>query len=378
MVGASACGGNTFTTAPDDASLRDSGADGETNGEGRLEGGSSDAPTGDDGGVDSSLDAPGADASDGQPTDVLTLPEVLEAAPAHCATGSFECIPPIPTGWDGPFEIYRGTSPPSGCSTNFVSSYGGSIGLDAGPATCACSCATATGVQCSPVTANLYVGSLVTLVCSPLSHCTSLPIAAGECVGNVNAPGQCSSLIGNGLFTLSGSTADGGSCAPVPTTTPPPVQWNTSVRACVSNVALAQVDCPSGSVCAPKPMQPYDDPSLCVAQVGDVACPTTDYTNRYVAYGGTKDLRRCTDCTCGPVTGSSCTGFVDVTPSSSSGGACSGSSSIRYNLPQGCAAVQQPGDFHASITAQPGACTPNSVVPTGAATPAIPTTFCCQ
>jgi hypothetical protein len=142
-------------------------------------------------------------------------------------------------------------------------------------------------------------------------------------------------------------------------------------------VALAQVDCPSGSVCAPKPIQPYEDTSLCIAQVGVVACPAADYTNRYVSYGGAKDLRRCTDCSCGPVTGSSCTGYVDVTPSSSSG-PCTGTSSVRYNLPQGCAPVQQPGDFHASVTAQPGTCTPNAPVPAGAAAPAVPTTFCCQ
>jgi hypothetical protein len=378
MVGASACGGDAFTTAPDDASLRDSPSEAETTGEGGRAADSNEAAADDDGGADALLDALGADASDGQPSDVLTLPDVLEAAPAHCTNGSFECIPPIPTGWEGPFEIYRGTSPPTGCSTNFVPSYAGSVGLDAGPATCGCSCATATGVQCSPVTANLFVGSLVTLTCTTLSHCTSVSLSPGQCAGNVNAPSQCPSLIGNGLFTLSGSSADGGSCAPTATTALPLLEWASLVRACVSDVTLAQVDCPSGSVCAPKPMQPYEDTALCVAQVGDVACPGSDYTNRYVAYGASKDLRRCTDCTCGPVTGSSCTGFVDVTPSSSGASACTGTSSIRYNLPQGCAAVQQPGDFHASITAQPGTCTPNTPVPSGAAAPAIPTTFCCQ
>ncbi|MGH7434222.1 MAG: hypothetical protein ACRENE_00940 [Polyangiaceae bacterium] len=383
MVGASACGGDRFTTASDDGSA---GSDVTTPLDATGGGDSAEdtvpGDEGDDGG-DGSLDALGAD---GAPADVLAIPDVLEAAPPHCATSAFECIAPIPQGWSGPFEVYRGTNPPTSCSTNFVASYSGSQGVDAGPATCGCSCATGTGVQCSPVTVNLFVSSVLGAGgCTTLAHCTSVSLSGGQCAGGVNAPGQCSSLLGSTLLTISGSTADGGSCAPEPVTFLPPVGWASSTRACISSVALAQVDCPSGSVCAPKPAQPYQDTTLCIAQVGDVPCPATDYTNRSVSYGTTKDLRRCTDCTCGPVTGSSCTGFVDVSPASSAS-PCTAGSSARYTVPQTCAGggsgtvtgVTEPGDFHASISPQPGTCTPNPPVPTGAAAPAVPTTFCCQ
>jgi hypothetical protein len=373
MVGASACGGDAFTLASSDASVAgEAGDDVASSKDSTAER----APPGDD--ANDGDGATDGEVADTATNDAIALPDVFEEAPAHCATDQFQCIPSIPAGWEGPFEVYRGPSPAPPCSPNFFESYQGGAGIDAGPAACGCSCATATGVGCSPVTATFFVSTAGVTACTSLGRCTSVTLPSGQCVPDINASSECASLLGTTLFTVSGSTPDGGSCAPIPTTTLPDAGWGTATRACISTVALAQVDCPSGSLCAPKPALPFADSSLCIEQAGDVPCPISDYTNRSVSYGGAIEGRRCTDCLCGPVTGSSCSAYVDVNPNSASGTPCSSSNSVRYLAPQSCAGVQQPGDFRATATPQPGSCASNMPSPTGTVLPAAPTTFCCQ
>jgi hypothetical protein len=367
VVGAFACGGDTFRLA---------------SGEGGTP--VRDRETGQDSAVDAGeLDAAATDAPETLPaTDAIALPDVLDEAPPHCA-GAFECVPPIPAGWQGPFEIFRGKNPPSTCSANFFPSYQGNDGIDAGPATCGCSCGLATGVQCADVVASFFVSTLGVTSCASVGHCKDVPLPSQSCIAGIDvAKTQCPGLLGStGLNTNMQASlpgADGGSCEPIPTTTLPPVQWDRSTLACISMVASAQVDCPAGTLCAPSPSTPFDS-TFCIAQAGDVVCPATGYPNKSISFSGTIDGRRCTGCACGPVTGSSCTGYVDVTPTPSSptGTSC-GSNYTRYQLPASCDPVQQPGDFRATVTPQPGSCTPTQPTPSGNTFPAGATTFCCR
>jgi hypothetical protein len=380
MACAAACGGQAFTLAPGDASVVSVVSDGHPE-SATGEGGAEDGQAGDDasdasigeGSVDGGATDTGTDA--GSSMDAIALPDAFEEPPPHCESTDFECIPSIPAGWEGPFEVYRGPTPAPSCSPNFFPSYQGSQGIDAGAASCTCSCGAATGVQCSPVTASFYVSSAGVGTCLSAAHCTSVVLPTGQCMGGINAPAQCSSLLGTTDMTVTGSQPDGGSCAPTPTTTLPPVTWSTTTRACISTIALAQVDCPAGSLCAPKPALPFPDSTLCIAQSGDVLCPAGSYATRSVSYGAASDGRRCTGCNCGPVTGSSCSGYVDVSSANSS--PCS-SGSNRYIFPQSCAAVQQPGDFRATVNVQPGSCAATVPTPAGTAAAAAPTTFCCE
>ncbi len=374
MAYAAACGGQAFTLAPGDASVASDGHVESATAEGSAEDGQAGSDDASDAAaVDGGAGEAGADAAGSM--DAIALPDAFEEPPPHCESTDFECIPSIPAGWEGPFEVYRGPAPVPSCSPNFFPSYQGSQGIDAGAAACSCTCGAATGVQCSPVTAAFYVSSAGLSGCIPAAHCTSVVLPTNQCVGGINAAAQCSSLLGSTEMTVTGSQPDGGSCAAMPTTTLPPVIWSTTTRACISSIALAQVDCPVGSLCAPKPALPFSDTTLCIAQSGDVPCPAGSYAARSVSYGSASDGRRCTDCSCGPVTGSSCSGHVDV--SSANATPCS-SGANTYIFPQSCAGVQQPGDFRATVTLQPGSCAATMPLPAGTAAPAAPTTFCCE
>jgi hypothetical protein len=126
-------------------------------------------------------------------------------------------------------------------------------------------------------------------------------------------------------------------------------------------------------VCVPVPSSPFQA-SVCIEQLGDVPCPLTGYTAKYVYYGGVADTRTCTPCSCGAVLGASCAG--SITQFQSMDGGCTTAQTI-YNLPLACAPIQQPADLLLTLTASGGACKANTSAPTGSATPARPMTFCC-
>jgi hypothetical protein len=151
------------------------------------------------------------------------------------------------------------------------------------------------------------------------------------------------------------------------------VEWGVDGRACAPTVTLAQVDCKSGSVCAPAPAAPYGA-QLCIVQAGDVGCPSGPYTNRNTLYAGVDDTRGCSSCTCGTPTGGSCVASFSAYPSSD--GSCSGQPDI-YDAPVKCAGVNDPADLRLTITTSSASCTPSPVSPTGSVSPMGPTTVCC-
>ncbi len=373
-----ACGGSEFTAASPDASgTRDGSGDIEVGAEAGSSGGSSGDSGSDAGGGDatSGPDAPG----DASVSDAFVLPDVVEEPPAHCG-GQFACVPGVPVGWEGPFEMYQGSNDPGSCSPNFLLSYQGNGQLQADAPTCGCSCGAATGVQCSSPPVSFYASTAALTPCTSANHCVDVVLSPGICTAE-SILTQCTSLLAtNAAFTVGTSVASGGTCTPTPSVTVPSAKWGSQTRACISTVTPAQVDCTSGSVCAPLPAQPFDT-SLCVAQTGDVQCPA-GYTRRSVSYGGMQDGRHCTACTCGAVTGSTCASGNaaqnnNVVVSSSMDLTCS-SGNVTYGLPTSCAPIAPGSEFRLTLKAAPGSCTPSQPAAAGAAAPSAPTTFCCQ
>lgn len=370
-----ACGGSEFTAASDASGTGDGAAVEAGPDVGSSSGAAGDAGSEAGGGDAGEGDAPG----DASVSDAFVLPDVVEQPPAHCG-GQFACVPEVPAGWEGPFEMYQGSNDPGSCSPNFLLSYQGNQQLQANAATCGCSCGAASGVQCSSPPVSFYVSTVAITPCTSASHCVDVVLSPGVCTAE-SILTQCPSLLAtNAAFTVGASVASGGSCTPTPSVTVPQANWGSQTRACISTVTPAQVDCASGSVCAPLPGQPFDS-ALCIAQAGDVQCPA-GYTSRSVSYGGVQDGRHCTACTCGAVTGSTCASGSaaqnnNVVVSSSTDLTCS-SGAITYGLPTSCAPIAPSSEFRLTLKAAPGSCTPSQPTAAGAASPTSPTTFCCQ
>jgi hypothetical protein len=382
LVLAAACGGQAFTTIMGDGGVGDATIDASGDGSSTVpldgpsdvlaETTSADAPSdavtisdGPSGGGDGAADAGSTDAF---------VPDVIEEPPPNC-TGAFECVPSVPPGWSGPFEVYAAASASPPCSANFAGpAYDGNGDLIARAAECTCDCGNGT-VTCSTPTISFYSQALPTgTSCTTSNHCQDVTPPSGACT-TIDASAACSTILKGGSFDMvagSPTITDGG-CAPIATQAVMPTTWGISARACVSALAPGRANCPMGSVCAPQPVSPFGS-ALCISQTGAAPCPNTAYTVSEIFYAGVDDQRSCSSCTCGSVTGASCAATVSV--SSSTNGTCS-TGTIEYEAPASCDPVQLPGDYRVAVTPAYGTCAASTVTGTGAATPTGPTTFCC-
>jgi hypothetical protein len=369
IVVAASCGGTAFSTS------------GGTDGGGE---GGSDAPAADasSGGGETSMGEGGeADAR----ADASSVPDVLgeaspvpdahadaveEGPPATC-TGTFACVPTVPGGWSGPFELYAGASPAPSCTADFTSAYDGNAGLSAPPGNCSCSCVVP-NTECTTPTLAFY--SQTASLCLT-SACSTTALAPGVCKTVSDATG-CGTPQTSAI-SASAPVVELASCTPQASKSITPTSWATTAQACSSTTAVVQDDCQAGSVCAPKPSAPYGA-TLCISQLGDVSCPPgsggAGYSSKQVFYGGVDDLRTCTACTCGSLGGATCSASFEAY--SSTDGSCTGGGDT-YAAPFSCEAVDQPADFRLTIIAQNGSCGASQVTATGSATPTNPTTFCC-
>jgi hypothetical protein len=110
-------------------------------------------------------------------------------------------------------------------------------------------------------------------------------------------------------------------------------------------------------------------------QTGDLKCPGGAYSVKHLYYASVSDTRDCATCTCGSLTGATCS--ASVHQYSSKDGTCS-SGSVSYGQPIACDAINlPPADFMLTIDSTPGSCAPSQGVATGGASPASATTFCC-
>jgi hypothetical protein len=348
---AASCGGAAFSTG--------GGADGGGDGTSGLADAASEA---EGGGVD-------APAETSTPSDAHG-DAVEEPPPATCA-GSFACVPAVPGGWSGPFELYAGASPAPACTADFSSAYDGNAGLGAPPAVCSCSCA-APNAECGVPSLSFY-GEAAGACPSPA--CSTTNLVAGACKTVDDATG-CPAVV-TPAISAPAPVVVSANCTPQASQAIGPPTWATYAQACSSTTAVVEDDCQTGSVCAPKPAAPYGA-TLCISQSGDVACPPASggagYASKQLFYGSVDDQRTCTACTCGALGGASCSASFEAY--SSTDGSCTGGGDL-YVAPFSCEAVDQPADFRVTITAQNGSCGANPVNPTGSATATSPTTFCC-
>ncbi len=289
-----------------------------------------------------------ADAAPGSPTS-----DASEAAAAPVCQGT--CAPPVPQGWTGPLELYSGAAPAPTCPTGTAQDYKGNAGLQGNPAECTCACA-ATGVQCTvPVvmftTADCKVSEGVCNTFQVGSTCVDMSACNPE------------------VASAYPVTATGGTCTASVVTTVPPATWQGQVLSCLPTPVGS---CSSG-VCVPAMPAAFSS-GYCIRQVGDVACPAGDYSHKSSSYGSMTDNRACGACTCGAISGATCTATVSeygesacVTPavgSISAPTACQGLTVITAAM---------------KVTSQQvtGGCAAGAATPSGSAVPAQPTTFCC-
>jgi hypothetical protein len=137
--------------------------------------------------------------------------------------------------------------------------------------------------------------------------------------------------------------------------------------------------------CLPKPDLEW---RVCVYHEGDVDCPN-DFVGRwddkhvfYDPIHGVDDQRKCTDCTCGPPTGSMCTAQLYSYTDDVCGALVDPGYTIASTGPK-CVDIIPPGQPLLSKSATPttyvpGACNAIQGVATGTITKINPSTLCCR
>ena len=220
-----------------------------------------------------------------------------------CDAATHQCVPPAPTGWDGPSIIHLrdAADPAPECPADFPTpGVSARANLDEGSPSCECSCGDAEGAECKAVTVTAHPGG----GCQGDPNET-LNVDPGDCVQFGNQQNQ----IQTGPFEL----ADKGSCLATLDDTIPEPQWLSAVTGC--NVEQSGGGCGGGDVCVANPTDPFEGP-VCIVSAGDLPCPDGAYTERSVYYQNFEDGRACEDCSCAAPTGA-CTGNVSVGNSNS-------------------------------------------------------------
>lgn len=281
--------------------------------------------------------------------------------PAGCPTG---CLPPAPEGWTGPSATYDGaeSGKPADCAgagPYTVKEVEAHVGMTAEPATCTCGEAVPAARRCE----------------ADIVHWNNSACSSGSLLyGTASTAVACTMTGGSagGYYSVDNVKLVAGTCTfPNATTTRPPRAFTKVELACGLPQPAAcggRADCTS----APTPGGAFA--RVCIHKNGDVACPSQDYANRFVAYKRTDDTRACTACAATP-TGGSC-GTAWTTANAAQCGA--------VFLPADKAAgtcYPYPGPVHVSIAGMqpsPPTCTPSGGAPTGTVTSSEPVTFCCN
>jgi hypothetical protein len=324
------------------------------------------------GGADAALADPAVDASGAD--------AAIDDAAMACA-GS--CVPAAPPGWEGPLqilEVFSLDAGSQGCAdASWVSALDLVAGPSADPASCTCNCGLPAGIACSTPSVSYFRDRA----------CTQ-PCAAPTPVGLT-----CTSLSATGCgtaphFSMGPSSADGGACAPVATMSLPPLAWSSSAHLCAPAPSLELGACGSGQACVPSSDPSSAPPVLCVAQQGDVPCPS-GYGFRHAPQsepgadaggdGGTPyyfaqhdDGRGCTSCGCEAPSGATCTSSGIVAYSDS---ACT-MTEMTMEPDAGCLAFGAYNATCAGAVAAGGRCVATGGLPTGGVTLTSPYTICCN
>lgn len=306
------------------------------------------------GGADAGVEAGGDDAMMAGDTGADTF-----IPPQGCPLG---CLPPAPSGWTGPSAVYDGPpgTKPAACPPIYLQKeLEAHQGLMAGAAVCACGTATFQGASCS-AKVETWTGQ----------GCTGQAILEGT----FTIPGSCLQTSTAGYTFVDTPSINRGTCSfPSPTKnlpTPTMTALNVSCGLPQNATCAMNAQC----VATPIPDAPYT--RLCIHQDGDIACPSADYSKRFVAYKNVMDTRDCSPCS-GTTTGGSC---------GSKWGTSNTVQNCNNSLPSsfftnGC----DSNSFHNSGIAVGGPidpkginCDPDGGAPQGEAKSANPVTFCCN
>ena len=285
---------------------------------------------------------------------------------ASCGDGG-ACTAAVPAGWPDQklYELYVGPSSATSpdCDPSFTQPVDLHADLVATDAVCSCACNPGPVACSAPISYRLNG-------CAG-SACASANPVQGQCT--FLDPSACNPMVGDVVYATSGTPTPTGSCTPTPSATLPTPAWNTSARACLSQAPQTTAGCNEG-LCQPAPSSPFHA-KLCIAQHGDVSCPSDGYTEKSTLYGGATEGRSCSACSCGPVTGVTCSGSVDYW----SNGTCNLAPQASQTLPFSCVDTTGWHSFQENLTASgTPSCAPSGGQPQGSITPSDAWTFCCQ
>lgn len=315
-------------------------------------------------------DAGGADAGPG-PADGGDGGGPCASNPSDCVAPDAEaskdcpagCLPAAPGGWTGPSATFDGlesgkpTDCPATYTTKELSAHSGNI--VAPPATC----------DCGPV--DIANGKCIAdVVTWNQGGCPG----AGTLQGEVQ-PAVCFALPDNGLsFMVDVAKYTQGTCKyPGATITTAPEEYDKAHVACglpQTTACATKAEC----ITTPSPASPFA--RLCIHKDGDEACPSLDYTKRFVAFKNVDDTRSCTACTATPTGGGCGTTYgtrnnatlcVAAPPTDKTVGTC-------YAHPGMGKAV----DVGAMGPTPPTCANPSGGTPTGTVKFKEPVTFCCN
>jgi hypothetical protein len=196
-----------------------------------------------------------------------------------CSTPTNACVPSLPSGWS--WAIYDPDARPA-CATGYAMPTDVEEGIDAGEATCGCKCTT-TDPNCA--------AGKVTITSGTNGACNNVTNQMDPADAGCNAVTAFTTT--TGTISVTGPTPMDGGCTPVPSETVPPVGYANEGRTCAYTETPGG-GCANGNVCVPNPA-PF---TMCVAQQGSIACPSTFPTQHFVG-SMLNDTRGCTACTCG-------------------------------------------------------------------------------
>jgi hypothetical protein len=290
---------------------------------------------------------------------------LVDCADKTCINAGYTCVPAVPTGFTGPGEVYDGPGASPTCDSLYPKDYLVGYATPQCDVSCSdCTCGDPTGVTCPPPV--LLTGTLNTKCTASLAPRTTGCVAIDASL--VTAVGASAGAASGGSCAASGGDANLS-----------PITSNTG-HLCAAS-AKGGLGCASGSVCWPKPQQPFM-PQTCVFASGDLSCPTTGYPVKRSYYDSpkTNDTRACAStCDCATPSGTACDAKVNLYSSASTGTLkpCTGLvASYRdcQALPPGVAAIAL-----TASTPSGGSCKPTgAATPTGTCPPTgNPTTACC-
>jgi hypothetical protein len=209
--------------------------------------------------------------------------------PESCGADRF-CVD-IPTGWQGPVAL---SDPNGACGGAYATEVAaGETHLSGAPVSCGCECGAAAGSICPSAT----VTRSFTNGCANTLDTISVPSAGCTNIALQNA-GSWSAL----------AVAVNGACPPDDRQETPKISFDERVLCS----AEAAPTCDDGALCSPHPGAGFE-PRLCIAEDGDVECPSASFAVKTLLFtGGHQDTRACdVACTCEPPS-AVCAGVVSA------------------------------------------------------------------